>query len=284
MIILNGQILEPGAPEITLLNRSFLFGDGLYESVRIFKGKPLFLREHLQRLNKGLTFLQFSFDADRFNNILRDEIDRLIDINNITSHGRIRIHIYRSGTGALKPLDDHPYFLMEGYSLKPDYYDYNATVFLSLIDYKAIPLSFGLISGFRTASALPYIMAAKFAHAREVDDVVLYGNKYIAETSQSNIFVVKRQKVYTPSLETGCINGIMRNQIIQLCENLKIPIIEKKFTSKFLRNADEVFLTNTLRGITGVKSYNGYEYNISEYAIVPFLKKCLFQLIEATKA
>ncbi len=283
MIILNGQTLEPGAPEITLLNRSFLFGDGIYESIRVFKGKPLFLKEHMERLIRGLTFLQFKFNTQSLRSLLIQELERLIQINQIYQHGRIRIHIYRAGTGAFKPLDDHPYYLMEGYSLKPDYYDFNAKIFLSLIDYKAIPLTFGLVSGFRTASALPYIMAAKFAQSREVDDVVLFGNQYIAETSQANIFVVKQQQVHTPSLETGCTNGIMRNQIIQLCKNLKIRVHERKFKSGFMAKADEVFLTNTLRGITAVKSYNKCNYPFSEYAVVPFLKKCLYQLIEATQ-
>jgi len=282
MLILNGNWIEPGAPEVTLLNRSFLYGDGMYESVRIFRGKPLFLADHLDRLTRGMRFLQFEFDRESFQDLLEKEILRSIDQNQITQHGRIKVHIYRAGTGAYKPLDDHPYYLVEGYSLKPDYYDYNAPIHISLIDYKAIPLAFGLISGFRTASALPYILAAKYAQYKGVDDVVLFGDKYIAETSQANIFAVKHQKLFTPPLETGCTNGIMRRQLFHLCRKLKIPLTEKKFKSTLLENAEEVFITNTLRGITAVKSYNQTSYSVQDYALTPFLKKCLFQYIEGT--
>ena len=281
MINLNGHLLHPGAPEISLLNRSFLFGDGLYESIRIFDGTPLFFADHYRRLEKGMKLLGFTLNSDEFKEVLREELKKSLQANGIDQHGRVKIHIFRSGTGAYKPLDNQPYFLMEAYSLKDDYFDFRNPRTVRIMDYKEIPLAFGLLSGLRTASALPYVMAAQYAQAHQVDDVVLYSAKgYIAETSQANIFAIRKKHIYTPSLHTGCINGILRNQVIRLCDRLKLPLTERKFSTSFLRRSEEVFLVDTLSGISQVAQYNKHSYPIQSATLVPFLRKCLYEFLQ----
>ena len=281
MINLNGHLLHPGAPEISLLNRSFLYGDGIYESIRIFKGKVLFLGDHLRRLEKGMKLLGFDFEAETFQQELTQQLKTTLEANLITGHGRAKIHIFRAGTGAYKPLENNPYFLMEAYSLKDDYFNYQIHRVQRLKSYKEIPLAFGLLSGLRTASSLPYIMAAQYAQAEEVDDVVLLSAQgHVAETSKGNLFAVRKKHIFTPSLQTGCINGILRNQVIRLCDRMRIPLTERKFTPKFLRRCEEVFIVDTLQGISVVSQYDKYSYDLDQASLVPFLRKCLFQYIE----
>lgn len=281
MINLNGNLLHPGAPEISLLNRSFLFGDGLYESIRIFNGKILFLPAHFRRLVKGMQLLGFDFESESLQKELTDQLKQTLEANLISKHGRAKIHIFRAGTGAYKPLNNSPYFLIEAYSLKDDFFDYRAHKTVRLKTYEAIPLAFGALSGLRTASALPYILAAQYAEAEGVDDVILFSSKgKVAETSRGNIFAIKRKQVFTPSLHTGCIDGILRNEVIRLCDRMHIPLTEKKFTARFLRRCEEVCVVDTLQGIHTVSQLNTHTYDTANASLIPFLKKCLYQYIE----
>ena len=101
MINLNGHLLHPGAPEISLLNRSFLYGDGIYESIRIFKGKILFLPEHLRRLETGMHLLGFEFEAETIRQELDQQLHATLEANLITDHGRAKIHVFRAGNRSL---------------------------------------------------------------------------------------------------------------------------------------------------------------------------------------
>ena len=281
MINLNGNLLHPGAPEISLLNRSFLFGDGLYESIRVFNGKILFLPAHLRRLTKGMKLLGFDYESKSLLEELTDQLKQTLEANLISKHGRAKIHIFRAGTGAYKPLDNRPYFLIEAYSLKDDFFDYRTHKTIRLKSYNGIPLAFGALSGLRTASALPYILAAQHAALAGVDDVVLFSSKgKVAETSQGNIFAIKRKHVFTPTLQTGCIDGILRNEVIRLCDRMRIPLTEKKFSEKFLRRCEEVCVVDTIHGIHTVSQLNKHTYDTANSSLIPFLKKCLYQYIE----
>ena len=278
MLNVNGHLYEPGAPELTLLNRSFKYGDGLFESIRVYKGHPLFLEDHLERLMGGMKALGYFFESDLWKSLIRRELSKALHANTLHNHGRIRLHVYRAGTGAYLPLDNTPYFLIEAYTLKTDYYA--SEVSYTLDDYTGMPLVHGDLSGFKTASALPYVMAARQAEELGVDDVVLFSNGWVSETSAANLFMVKKRQIITPPLKTGCLNGILRRQIFRLCEELKLPLKETTFKSKALQQAEEVFITNTIRGIIPVRQYKQQPYALGQATITPFLKRCFLQMVE----
>ena len=277
MLIINGQLFEPGAPEVTLLNRSFHYGDGLFESIRIYNGKPLFLEDHLRRLTEGMDYLRFQFEADKWKAILKEEISRCIVVNQIAAQGRLRLHIYRAGPGAYTPLENKPYYLIEGYSLKTDYF--NSEVGISLTDFPEPLIYHTPLSAFKTANALSYVLAGLHAQREGYDEALLSGKNGIAEASSANLFIVHQQKLITPPLNSGCLPGIMRKKIIMLAEKLKIPFLVRKVRSKDLLQADEIFLTNAIRGIIPVHKYNAIVYNPSHFAMIPFLRQCLRQYI-----
>lgn len=276
MIILNGQLFEPGAPEITLLNRSFQYGDGLFESIRVYRGKPLFVDAHLDRLAAGMEYLRFSFVVAQWRNQMKAEILRIIQTNAITGHGRLRLHVYRAGAGAYLPVSKSPYYVLEGFSLKSDFYD--ADVSLSLTDFTEIPLCHTALSGFKTANSLPYILSALYAVEQGYDEALLFCEGYVAEASAYNVFIVRQRRLYTPPLSSACLKGIMREQVMQLCAELKIPVKEKKLTPKDLMQADEIFLTNTIRGIVRVSQYRDLRFD-PRPTMVQFLQKCLLQAV-----
>ena len=277
MLIINGQLFEPGAPEVTLLNRSFTYGDGLFESIRVFNGKALFIEDHLKRLMEGMLYLGFEFSQDSWKSNIKEEIQRCISVNKIAAHGRLRLHIYRAGPGAYTPLEDTPYYLIEGYSLKTDYFSSENGI--SLTDFPQQLLHYSPLSAFKTANALPYVLAGLHARKHGFDEALLMGKNGVAEASSANIFIVNQQKLLTPPLESGCLPGIMRKKIIMLAERLKIPFLVRKIRPKDILQADEIFLTNAIRGIIPVHRYNSIEYNSSHFAMIPFLQQCLRQYI-----
>lgn len=281
MLVINGGFYEAGAPEATLLNRSFKYGDGLFETLRVYQGHILFSDAHFDRLFRGMQTLQFQFDAIPFKTQLLEQMTRLLQQEGIRHHGRIRLHIYRSGTGTYLPLDHTPFYLIEAYSLKDNFYDFRHPQSVSLVKYPHVPLAFGALSGFKTASALPYVSAALYAQSQGVDDVVLFHRKAMAETSSSNLFFIRRKTLFTPSLKTGCLEGIMRKQVFRLCRELHLPIKEGKYSAGRLNHADEIFVTNSIRGIIPVHRFEKRQLDVKEYKMVPFLRKCFFEYVES---
>ncbi|MEZ4825619.1 MAG: aminotransferase class IV [Bacteroidia bacterium] len=279
MIILNGKLFDPGAPESTLLNRAFRYGDGLFETIRIHSGNPLFVPHHLNRLISGMKAMKFDFIPGFFRETILEEMKRIRELNGIENHGKITIHVFRAGEGGYRPTTRSPHYLIEGYSFKNDYYQSRTTY--SLTSYTDFPLSTGLLSGFKTSSALPYVMAAMHAADQGFDDAVLFCDGYVSETSGANVFIVEKQKIFTPPLTSGCVAGIMRQQVIRLAGEVKLPLSEKKLKARDLRQADEIFITNSVRGILPVKQWETTIFDTQAYTITPFLRNCLNQMIKA---
>ena len=276
MILLNGQVYEPGAPEITLLNRSFKYGDGLFESIRVYQGKALFAEAHLDRLAGGMKYLRFDFDPEPWRQEMKAAILRIIQLNDIKAHGRLRLHVYRAGAGAYLPISNRAYYVLEGFSLKSDFYA--ADVSISLTDFTEIPLCYSALSGFKTANSLPYILAAQYAVEQGFDEALLFCEGHVSEASAYNVFLVKNRRIYTPPLRSACLNGIMRGEVMRLCADLKIPVKEKRLIPKELLQADEIFLTNTVRGIVPVNQYRDQLMD-PRPVMVHFLQKCLLQAV-----
>lgn len=279
MPLYNDRLYASEAPELTLLNRSFRFGDGLFETIRIYHGQPLLLDAHLRRLRRGMELLQLDFPGPDWEVQLRQGIARLLAHHQIDGHGKLRLHVFRSGEGAYTPLSDAPHTLIEAHALKEDFFASDLP--LHLTDCTTIPLHPGPLAGIKTANALPYILAGRHARATGFDDAVLYCEQQVAETSRANIFYVSQQRVFTPPLSTGCLDGIMRRQVIDLCERLRIPCQEKKFRGRDLYQADEIFVTNSLRGIQAVTCYRDRDFAPSQLALTGFLRQCLRQTLDA---
>lgn len=277
MLILNGHIYKPGAPEVTLLNRSFKYGDGIFEDLRVWDGQILFLEDHLERLVEGMKVLQYQFDAQDWCELIKQELYRAIKVNDLGQHGRLRLQVYRAGTGGFTPLENHPMYLIEAYSLKENYYEHATSV--SLTFFRSIPLYYSPLSNFKTANSLPHILAAHFARDHNFDEALLMCNGYISQTSNYHIFIIKERKIFTPPLKSACTDGIMRKHIMLICKELKLKHAEKRLKISQIKQADEVFLANTLRGIVAVKQFGKIQFIPSAFTLVPFLQNSLLRYV-----
>jgi len=203
-------------------------------------------------------------------------LHELLRANNIAAGGRIRITVWRESQGAYLPVSDHSEVLIEVQPLESNTYIDNAPCRLAIYPHHRIAPS--ITSSFKTTSALPYVLAARYAREKGVDDSLLLGaGLQVVETTRSNIFIVKNKVLYTPPLTSGCLPGVMRRVVMDMAREHGIPCFELTLIPSFFVDASEVFLTNSLTGITPVARigeirFNGVE---NQYTMCDFFSKML---------
>ncbi|TAE51505.1 MAG: hypothetical protein EAZ89_10010 [Bacteroidetes bacterium] len=275
MINLNGHLLEEGAPEVSLLNRSFKYGDGLFESLRVYEGRILFMADHLNRLIRGMHILRMEFEEETWRARMREELRRSVQANAIHAHGRLRLHVYRGGSGAYLPVAHHPLFLIEAYNLKDDLYQ--AATPLRLTIYREAMIPDAPWTGCKLASALPWVMASIYARSNLYDDALLLYRGKVSEISSANVFAVQKRKLLTPPLSDACLDGVMRRQVIRIAQQLQLQVEEKSLTINQLLKSDEVFVSNTIRGLQAVRQIEKQMWEPDRYTLTPFLRNALLQ-------
>ncbi|MEL6251520.1 MAG: aminotransferase class IV [Bacteroidota bacterium] len=278
MLIVNGKVIAEGSVDSSLLNRAFKFGDGIFIEMRIYRNKVLFLDAQISLIMEGMKALQLEFDPQDWEQKIKVSIDKSLQVNEVKDNGRLRLQVYRSGTGAFAPLSHEPSFLLEAYALKDNYFE--SQVFTSLIDFEEMSLAPGILSRFNAGNSLTFTLASIHAKKEGFEAALLYGPQGIAMASNGNLFLVKQKKLISPPLDSACTDSVMRSKIINLANGLKVPFSEKKLSSKDLIKADEIFVCNDLRGILPVSQYIYYDMQAKSYVLTPFLKQCLQQYID----
>lgn len=260
-IIHNGELEDVREVGLNPRNRAFLFGDGLFESIKVVNGKPLFVSVHFSRLAEGMKALRISegntgLNAER----LEREILQLLKHCQINKGGRVRVTLFRNHGGFYLPTGDGYSYVI---SVIPDTinsYELN-TEGLVVNLYTEVKKQITPLSHFKTINCLNYILASINAKTAQLDDVLLVNEKEnIIESTNSNLFIVSNGVLYTPAISDGCVGGTMRMQIINLALENNIKVYECSLTPQHLLAADEMFLTNAIQGVKWVSSYRMKRY------------------------
>jgi len=245
----NGKILPAKQPIFKVDNRAFLYGDALFETIRMFDGNLPFLHLHMERLLAGLNFFQFKIPKKYTSKFFQKEIKKIAKGN-----ARIRITVFRSKGGLYTPKNNRPQFLITTSPLLNAEFKFHKKG-LNVGVFEASQLKCSPVSNLKTCNSLPYILAGLYKKEQNLDDCILINEKgKIAEASSSNIFLLQKNKLITPSLSEGCINGTMRKVILEIATIENIHIIEKPINVSELKKAKEIFLTNSIQGIKWVKN------------------------------
>lgn len=230
----NGRFVPEAQARVSIFDRGFLYGDGVFETMRVYEGKLFRASQHLGRLFVGLRALGMEslLSAEE----LRAALAALIRYNNV-SDGVARIQQSRdSVVVTVQPRRFAPQQLQ-------------AIVSTIRID--------GQLSRYKTANRLPYILAQREAKLQEADDAVLLNTAgKVAEFTASNLFVAKDGELFTPPLSDGPLPGITRGAVLLLAAQLQVPARERSFGPDFLKAADEVFATNSLIEIAPVSTWS----------------------------
>lgn len=208
------------------LDSGYFFGRGVFETILV-KRKPVFLKEHIERLNKGIKVLELGDE------ILIEDILNIIDKYSIKN---CVLKIAVSEKNIVIETRDNKYKTedyLKGFSLKLSNINRNSKSKLTYI---------------KSTNYLDNILQREEALKSGYDEVLFLNEKgFVAEGSISNIFLIKENKIYTPKVESGLLPGVVRKFIID-----EFNVIEKKIVLEDLFNADEIFITNSLLGIMGI--------------------------------
>ncbi len=241
------------------LNRAFRYGDGLFETVKVIDGKPLHFALHIERLNKGMAVLGLELDSSLSYHAMLDRVTKLLEKNKVTGGGRIRMAVFRVGPGGYKP-EHAKVSSMLVFEESANEYAHQAQGVALGVYTEHCKYANGL-SHLKSSNALLYVLAAKWAGGHGFDDVLLLNDSgRICEATASNLFLVKGNTILTPNLQEGCVAGVMRKVVIDLAIKAGLNVREGKVEKEDLLQADEVFLTNAMRGVQWVSGYQKKRY------------------------
>ena len=277
-ICLNGAYVKSGKPVLESKNRSFLYGDGLFETIHANGTEPQFMRMHMNRMLGSMNILKMVipgfFSAEYFT----DHIKGVLTRNKQFQGARVRITVFRSSGGLYTPEVNEVSFVIDSDPIDDDLYTlnqqgYKVEVFTDIVKPDNI------LSSVKTTSALFFVLAGIFKSENLLDDcLILNHSGRICESVSSNIFLAKGNKYYTPSLKEGCLPGIMRQVIIDIIKNEGLYMNDDcSLTVEDLLRSDEIFLTNAISGIRWVVAFRQKRYfNKSSKFLVKLLNNKAF--------
>ena len=252
-ICFNGSFYTADVPVLSAQNRSFKWGDGVFETMKVFRGAIILADFHFERLFTGLQLLQIECAASILQSTLSQQILELCAQNNCLFSARVRLAVYRTDENLAG-------YLVEAIPLDEAVNSW-VEEGLSITLYPYARKSQDAFANLKSANYLPYVLAARYATEKGVDDaLVLNGDGLLCDSSKANIFFVKEDKIITPALHQGCINGVMRRVIIEEVKKLGIQISQEEVSEEALLSADEVFLSNAIQVIRWVKQYKNKSY------------------------
>jgi len=255
-IFLNGKIISDTEGHISLKDRGFLYGDGIFETLRSYNGTPFKLAEHLERLQSSAKKLKIPFEYTIKE--LSKGIKELLKVNNIPD-AYIRITLSRGiGNNGLGINDNfESTLLIQGKPFMPyakELYKEGMALNVS----RARRSTSCPISCHKTTNLLTSILLKEEAKGESAHEaIVLNTDGYVAECIVSNVFIVYNKNVITPSLDTNILPGITRETILDICKDNGISASEDRFRIETLTNADEVFITNSLMEIMPIAEVEG---------------------------
>ncbi|MFN5886200.1 MAG: aminotransferase class IV [Bacteroidota bacterium] len=230
------------------INRSFFYGDLLFETIRIRQGMPMFLHLHAARLNRGAKLLQFNQEELR-----EQEIQAAIQAY-IQTHAlddaRLRLTLYRGGEGTYRFTHAVPQLHIHS---EPLQFEFSTCKTLGV--YTDMKRMIHPISTIKTGQALTQVMAGIAAKQNVWDDcVVLNENGNVSCAIQSNIFLFKNGKLKTTDALQGGVCGIMQQVVSDCCD---LPVEFGTITLNEMNDSEEIFLTNAIRKVSPVLAFNG---------------------------
>lgn len=242
---INKKLVDSDKARISIFDRGFMYGDGLFETMRAYSGVIFEIDQHINRLFSSLKLARFSSPYPR--EILKREIYRTLKANHLKD-AYIRLAMTRGeGRFGMEHKDvfsPNTVIITKEFTSYPSRM-YNEGITAGVVGTRQNELS--IISGIKSSSFLNYIVARLEAKRSGFDEAILANSKgHIAECATSNIFVVKGRNLITPSRASGILPGITRSVIMRLARKHGIIVKEALMTRRTLYGADEVFLTNSL--------------------------------------
>jgi len=256
----NGKLYKEDEPIISANNRSFRYGDGFFETMKMFNGKIILRDYHFERLFSSLELLQFEKPRYFTPQYLEEQITALAEKNKHSILARIRLMIFRGDGGLYDTENDFPNYIIQTWQMDEANNRFNKDG-LVIDVFRDARKACDNYSYIKSNNYFPYIMAAFWAKKNNLNDaIVLNAYDRIADATIANIFIVKDGMVKTPALTEGCVSGVMRRHLLKCMREEGMPVEETSLTVEEVLHAQEIFLTNAGYGIRWVKRFGKSEY------------------------
>lgn len=267
-VCFNGQFFSADAPLVSVQNRSYKWGDGVFETIKVFRGKMLLEDLHAERLFSSLKLIGIEKSEQLAKNNLITQVLELCRRNNCLSSARVRLAVFRNDNNTT------------GYSIEAIPLEESINQWQeagqAIVLYPFARKSMDAFATLKSANFLPYVLAQRYAVERGVDDaIVLNAANHLCDSSKANLFLIREKNLYTPALHQGCVNGVMRRVVLQQAKQLGFRLHQEEMTEDDLLAAEDVFLTNAIQIIRWVSKYKNVTYTNTQ-------TRQLFEAVTAT--
>ncbi len=238
VVFLNGKFISPQEARVSALSPGFLYGWGLFETMRSYNRNIVYFGRHLERLKKSAELLGLTppYSPSRIKSLAAGAVERCG-----AKDVYLRITLWNSGSGA-----EFMILAKEYRPLKPEKYRCGLSACISPLR-QAEDHFFARI---KTTSRILYELSYRLAKNHNFDEALILNNRgYVCEASRSNIFFIKSGTLFTPALKCGCLPGVTRRVVFDIAKRCAIAVEEGNFTAEDLLKSEGAFFTNSLIGI-----------------------------------
>jgi len=261
MINYNGAIVT----DQTILsnsNRAFLYGDGVFETIKVYNKNILYLEDHYFRLMASMRIVRMQIPANFTLEFFESQIIDLVNALKIAESARVRFTVFRNDGGYYLPQTREVTYLIQASALSTTKYELDLKPY-EVDLYKDFFVPKTLLSTLKTTNKMLHITGSIYANENGLQNaIVLNNDKNVVEALNGSLFMVMGNKLITPPLSEGCLNGIMRKQLLQLAKKIEgVEVVEEIISPFDLQKADELFVTNVITGIQSITQYRKKSYN-----------------------
>ncbi len=255
MINFNGNIVESDS-NLLAGNRAFLYGDGVFETMKILDNRILFLEDHYFRLMASMRIIRMEIPMHFTMEFFEEQALTLAKVNDCHISGRARITVFRNSGGFYLPSDNSVSFLASVEPLMNQLYGFSESEY-EVDLYKDFYVTKQLLSSIKSTNRIINITGSVFADENGLQNCLLLNDtKNVIEALNGNIFMLTGNKLVTPPVSEGCVNGIMRKQVLAIAKkNETLEVAEEVISPFDLQKADELFVTNVIKGIQPITKY-----------------------------
>ena len=260
MYLVDGRLVDEGGLPHPLRNRGFQYADGFFETIRVAHGIPQHLHLHVGRIMASSKAYGFTVPTSWNATWFRTRLLELCQANRIDQGGRIRLTFFRAGGGRYTPESDGVTWVAEAEALATNAFELNEKGHrVDIFPEMKKPLDH--VANFKNLSCGLYVQSGLWARERSFEESLITNTRnHVIESTRSNLFLVSNGVLYTPGLDSGTTGGIMRAAVANLASGNGYKVYECDLTPQELLRADELFLTNAIRGIQWVSSYRTKRY------------------------
>jgi branched-chain amino acid aminotransferase len=256
----NGILYPSDRPLLTADNRGFRYGDGLFETLFVRPGGIRLSSYHFDRLVGGMRLLDMDVPHG-FVEKLAGEVFALCEANGafVSGAARVRLAVFRGESSFTGPVDRQPNYIIQSWPLAIGGDSDETGLALGLFPdgRKACDV----LANLKSSNYLLYILAAQYARKQGMDDcLVLNSRERLADATIASLFYVRDSVFYTPPLSEGVVDGVMRRHLLESLPGAGYNVVEQPVNVPDLMDADEVFLTNAIRGVVWVGSFQGRRF------------------------